>query len=693
MFGAIQLNGCSSSSGDIFTTSYQNVVSYFNTYYNARKAFDQAVEETEKAKPKTQEIRLFTTYVVPQSARTKFLSVIEKCSKLIQFYPSSSLVDDALLMIGKSYFYLNELVPARRKFVELLENFPRSSLQFEARLGLAKTHYMSQNSGESLEVLKKLVEDALVEKQRDIAIEALLFEGQIYVDLLEYPEAIEAYEHAREINGDDRLRAFAQFHLAQCHQTSGDARAASEAYVRVGDFDPDFLLEYRARLGAAVMFSALGDFKRGLDLLDDLGDEKLSAEDRSYVDLETANVYQMQQDYVKALEKYTIVDSVYRHTDAAAKSYYQTGLMYEKKLANLLEAKSCYDKAKAEFAQSEVTASAAKRADILGRYLFHRGEFAKYDSLLQMVVHPPMPPPPPDTFHVEGDSTFASSRRSDAFRDTASARGLASNIDIINRAAGASVPLDTIHQRRVSNQFALGILFFVDLDQPDSAALWLTSALREYPNSKFAPRALYALAEVYRSKQQVRAADSLLNTLVKKYPDSEYPVSIKGLSGQTISSSSPDSAEQLYRAAEKALEAGNELVALRQFKEIALRHSKTPFGTKARYAVGWMYENLLFNTDSATAHYRSLVRDYPQSVYADRVRPKLSIKDNSSWPDSLRSSPSKTQLRSGKMENAKESAKQIPDRKTSVSERPSAKPGQQTLTPDSTQMKNEDEPR
>lgn len=668
------------------------MLAYFNTYYNAKKTFDEAVEETQKTQSKISQTNLFTFPTVPQTARTKFLSVIEKCSKIIQFYPKSSKVDDALLLIGKSYYYLNELLPAQKKFTELLENFPTTDLRFEAKLGLAKAHHASQKVEEALTVLKSLVTESQEANEHDIAIEALLLEGQIYVDRQDYAHAITSYLQAVEIPGNDKLLAIAQYQLAYSYELKGDADSASRAYVKVLDFNPDFSLGYQVRLRSAVMYSAIGDFARAINLLGDLSGESLTAEDRSYVELEFGNVYQLAGDYDKALEHYNTVDSLYKRTDAAAKSYYQRGLMYEKRILNLQEAKLYYDKAKSEFPQSEVTAPAAKKSEVLSRYLIHRTELSKYDSLLQLALHPELLSISADTLQHSADTGEShlpiEQMRSDSVR---SLKAIMVKDSIQTMPVG-KIPIDTIHQRRATNQFALGVLFFVDLDRPDSAAHWLNAMLKEYPDSKLSPQALYALAEIYRSKQQASAADSIYNILLTKYPDSEYSRNTKKLSGTTALPLIPDSAEMSYVAAEKLFEEGNLRTALQKFKQIAARYPSTSFGAKARYTVGWMYENIFMNTDSAAAHYRLLLQEQPVSVYADRVRPKLAMKDNpeSGGKQSLESSTSKPKLESS--ETGKDSTQQRSESKIPFPEKPKMKTGEQKETNASPQKKKDEKP-
>src|SRR5262249_16795027 len=113
---------------------YENVTSYFNTYYNLKKLYGEAVDEIQKSRQADQDTNYFAPYVIQKASEDKFDKVIEKCSRLLQFYPQSKYVDDAILIIGKSYVYKGEGESARRKFDELMENFPTSNLRFDAKL-------------------------------------------------------------------------------------------------------------------------------------------------------------------------------------------------------------------------------------------------------------------------------------------------------------------------------------------------------------------------------------------------------------------------------------------------------------------------------------------------------------------------------------------------------------------------------
>ena len=103
---------------DYMKQRYTNAIAYFNTYYNAQRAFQDAEEEAIAAKKdfldKQTKNKIFS---IPQTARTKFTASIEKNSKLLSYYPTSKWVDASLLMIGKAYYYTDDDLKAERKYL------------------------------------------------------------------------------------------------------------------------------------------------------------------------------------------------------------------------------------------------------------------------------------------------------------------------------------------------------------------------------------------------------------------------------------------------------------------------------------------------------------------------------------------------------------------------------------------------
>ncbi|HHM24323.1 MAG TPA: tetratricopeptide repeat protein, partial [Bacteroidetes bacterium] len=120
---------------------------YFNTFYNAQKYFKEAEKKRLKQQQTARRGGLNSSQRrsgrAPARARQtsipEYKKAIEKGSKVLELYPNSRYVDDALMIIGKSLYYTNDFLKAKRKFEELLKYFPKSEYAPEARLWLAKT--------------------------------------------------------------------------------------------------------------------------------------------------------------------------------------------------------------------------------------------------------------------------------------------------------------------------------------------------------------------------------------------------------------------------------------------------------------------------------------------------------------------------------------------------------------------------
>jgi hypothetical protein len=85
-----------------------------------------------------------------------------------------------------------------------------------------------------------------------------------------------------------------------------------------------------------------------------------------------------------------------------------------------------------------------------------------------------------------------------------------------------------------------------------------------------------------------------------------------------------DTAKTLYIEAESLMNKSIYDSSITSMYKIYLTNPKSPFASKALYAVGWMLENKNMN-DSAAVIYDTLTKAYPRSVYAAEVLPKLNF--------------------------------------------------------------------
>ena len=214
----IRFSGCSAA---------DFVGAYFNTYYNAQRLFREAEDEVLSQQTATQADKVFLPpFNAPQGAKTKFNSVIEKCSKLLQYHPQSELVDDALFMIGRSYYYLNEHQKAERKFTELIEGYPQSDLVPLARLLMAYTYYRAADKDKAFDAATQLVQSAVEEQDDDVLVGGAMLLGQIEAERSNFREAAAHYGTAAEHSRTAAQRHEAYMKLADTHYGTRDFEKA-----------------------------------------------------------------------------------------------------------------------------------------------------------------------------------------------------------------------------------------------------------------------------------------------------------------------------------------------------------------------------------------------------------------------------------------------------------------------------------
>lgn len=68
-------------------------------------------------------------------------------------------------------------------------------------------------------------------------------------------------------------------------------------------------------------------------------------------------------------------------------------------------------------------------------------------------------------------------------------------------------------------QFLLAEVYYLNLDQPEEALIEYERVYKEYPESKYAPRALYAHAWLLSNVLRRDGADELYKLLIERYPD------------------------------------------------------------------------------------------------------------------------------------------------------------------------------
>ncbi|RPJ41610.1 MAG: hypothetical protein EHM19_11560, partial [Candidatus Latescibacterota bacterium] len=251
---------------------------YYNTFFHARQAYNQAEKARAEAPRENQESIGLDLYE----------QAMKKCAKVIVEYPDSRWVDDAILLMGKCFYARGDYLAAFRKFDEILLYYEKSDLASEARFWKAKTLVELDRYDEAVPSLQKFREG----KKNDLRGEALYLLAVVEYERENYGAAAEGLElyldQDKEARGnDDVLRL-----LGDCYRKTGErAKALSVYQERL----QDPLLETSARLEASLdradILAEEGRFEDAYGTLDDLLSEMSSREDSLRIDLHRGKAY------------------------------------------------------------------------------------------------------------------------------------------------------------------------------------------------------------------------------------------------------------------------------------------------------------------------------------------------------------------------------------------------------------------
>ncbi|MBI3110111.1 MAG: tetratricopeptide repeat protein [Ignavibacteriales bacterium] len=675
---AFLLSGCAifGPVGEWFSQGYENTVSYFNAYYNAKRLFTEAEDEIIASnlslRGKSQQTP--SAVPIPNTAKQKLTLVIDKCSNILSFSPTSSLVDDALFLIGKANFYQGEYVKAERKFSELLAQFPNGPLTLDAQLWFLKTLYRLDRFEDAGRAGELLLEAATAAEESAIAGEACVTLGEVAEEQNNASLAVEWYGKGIEALEDGFQRATIQARIGDILLELKEYQPAMMAYQKVGGYTTDLYLLYYGRFQAARAARELEDHGQALAILDDLLGDFRFQQYESIIRYEIGKTLAFQGQTADAVHQFRFVDTTYARTEVGTKAAFELGKLLQYEVGDYVEAKVAYDHASSLPALEE-SRLAQKRNVALAKYFDLQNKFFVVDSLFMVHDNDSLWPAPDTSTMVRGatppleqveradstvlDSILVSETESAAMPDTVSAdstTSFASHKQMPSDSLSADSTISVVLPQRLKPDslrtvlsgiaYELGELFYSELEIPDSAFFWYNQSLKLHQDSLRTGRTLFILAEIIRSNpgKDYGDADEIYRQLIREAPESPYAEEARIRLGIPKRTKDIDPAETAFAQAESLLTSGKEQAALEAWKELIQQYPRSPFAAKSDLALGWLYEKHLSQPDSALAHYKLVVERHGTSVYAKAAQRRIANAEEvpaQAVPDSLSKTPAK----------------------------------------------------
>lgn len=306
---------------------------YYNTFYNAQKYYSEA-QSSKKNKE-------------------QFLNkCIEKCAKVIEYYPGSRWVDDAIFLMGKCFYEKRDYPSARRKFEELLSYFPNSPFMEEATLFLGKSYLSEGEYALAMEAFAKL-------ENTKLRCDALFHKGEAMYVAEDYESAANAYQNLLESCSKTEYREEALENLASSLLRMAEYSTAIELYQSLleGELTESERVEISLRISDAYL--DMDDPEKALVILLKVDEEIQDNQNKARVKLKFSGCYRKLDRLDEAIQSLEEASQLSPKSEISALSYYYQGVIYEDELLDFEKAKEAYGNVATEHKTAKVSKEAA----------------------------------------------------------------------------------------------------------------------------------------------------------------------------------------------------------------------------------------------------------------------------------------------------------------------------------------------
>ncbi|MFZ1684609.1 MAG: tetratricopeptide repeat protein [Candidatus Zixiibacteriota bacterium] len=322
---------------------------YYNTFFNARQAFNNAEKYRKKTGIGTQ---------------SSYNEAIKKALKVVESHPKSGYYDDALYVLGVSYFYTKQYGRADRRLRELIADYPKSKYVNDARLYLAKTKLESDEVENAVAIFDEIFQGKYSKQFRAEAAMAL---GNYHLKQKDHATALRFFMSVRDSLGDESQKLQSQRLIADGYFDSFKFGDALKGYLQVLGLKPDHDDRFHSLYRAALCSYRLQRTTAGFDYLNQLIKDPLFYDSLGVLNLAVGEGYEASSDLDQAENVYLDVAMTSKNNQWVGEAYYRLGLIYQFDYDDLPKAKSYYDKAASSSGGTESGRDATARAADIGR--------------------------------------------------------------------------------------------------------------------------------------------------------------------------------------------------------------------------------------------------------------------------------------------------------------------------------------
>lgn len=369
--------------------TYNNFSAYYNTYYNAKQSFKKGLEKVERHAIVINPDRVISLYPkFPVDGESNFEQAIENAAQVIRRFPNSKWLDDALLLIGKSHYYLHDYYNALQKFETIIELKRQGGLNRQAVIWKSKTLYELGFHEEGIQFLKgQLALHGAGWNPRQAAQIKTSLASHLSA-MKNYSAAIKALQPAISFIDENQLKARAYFLLGQLFMRQARFNKAYQAFSFVENYLPEPELAFYAKIKAAQAAVKSRRFALANSIYAKMLSDDKFYKRRFHVLYYLGHTAEQSGNYSRAISIYKqILKSTARQTldGLPATIYFRLSQIYSRQFNNFQRAAAYLDSSKAGKNQTEEDATIKAYGD----YVTLKSQINRIDSLLWLANLPP----------------------------------------------------------------------------------------------------------------------------------------------------------------------------------------------------------------------------------------------------------------------------------------------------------------
>jgi len=187
----------------------------------------------------------------------KATKTIQKHSMVFNNKEYNRWIDDAYMLIGKSYFYKQDYPMARRTFEFVIKTYNKNPIKYEAMLwqALANMQLGDYSRAEPmLDMVQNMIRQGKAPESNEEML-ALCY-ANFYILQKNYAPAVEFLNRAVELGPRRAMKTRCLFILAQIHQYTGQFEEASRYYSMVIKRNASFEMEFNSKINLAICYVA-----------------------------------------------------------------------------------------------------------------------------------------------------------------------------------------------------------------------------------------------------------------------------------------------------------------------------------------------------------------------------------------------------------------------------------------------------